>query len=138
MATPKVVTDGSSDLDEGVFNLFLNAIKSQVKLNAFRLLFTAATNVPTVVSTYFNEGEVVDGDLSWNAGGVYIAITLTGFVNKPLVFVTNIVSSATNVFQVQGAAAAVSEARVTFTNDAMTAAVDPDGNIEVSVFILGD
>jgi hypothetical protein len=56
MATPKTVTDASSDLDEAVLNLFLRAGKLQVKINYCVVLFTASTNAVTVNSARDSDG----------------------------------------------------------------------------------
>ena len=78
-ATPKTITDDSSDLDEANLNLFVRGGKLQVKVNYFQLLFTASTNAVTVVGTVDSDGEVISADLTWDAGATTIDVTLSGF-----------------------------------------------------------
>lgn len=65
-ATPKTFTDNSSDVDEANLNLFVRGGKLQVKVNYLVFIFTAATNVVTVQSSWDSDGEVIDADLVWN------------------------------------------------------------------------
>lgn len=134
-ATPKVVTDAGTDLDEGVLNLFINGIKSQVKVNYFTLDFDAGTNIPTVASDASNDGEVVDGDLSWN-GSSYVDVVLSGFSTKAVILVSIEADASTNVKNIRAIATSSTAAEIHFT-DADFATVDPDGNISANVFIIG-
>jgi hypothetical protein len=97
MATPKTVTDASSDLDEAVLNLFVRGGKVQVKVNYWSLTFTASTNAVTINTAWDSDGEIVDGDLVWNAGTTKIDITLTGFVKTPVVLAQIVSNSSTNI-----------------------------------------
>ena len=100
MATPKTITDASSDLDEAVLNLFVRGGKLQVKMNYAVLLFTAATNAVTVSATGDSDGEIVSGDCTWSAGSLRIEVTLTGFSVAPMVMATIAGNSSTNVEKV--------------------------------------
>ncbi len=101
MATPKTVIDGSTDLDEGVLNLFLRAGKSEVKANWFHMKFTATTNAVDVLSWADSDGEVVSGDLAWNATDVRVEVTLTGFTLRPVPFAVIARNFTTNVAEVR-------------------------------------
>lgn len=138
MATPKVVTDASSDLDEAVLNLFLNALVAQAKCNFFALKFEAAGDAVTVHARSEN-GEVVDGDLAWNAGSVRIDITLTGFTEIPVIFASILDNSSTNVAALEmGESASTTLQTISFRAAGVApAAVDPDGDVYLNVFIIG-
>jgi hypothetical protein len=130
MATPKTVTDASSDLDEAVLNLFLRAGKVQVKINYCSILFTAATNVATVSSLWDSDGEIVSGDLSWVS--TEINVVLTGFTAAPVALASIAQNSSTNV----GAVLPRTDSSTAFLRFVGTGAgetaVDPDANIAVN------
>ncbi len=137
-ATPKTVTDASSDLDEAVLNLYVRGGKLQVKVNYFELLFTASSNAVTVVGGTDSDGEVVSGDLAWNAGAVRIDITLSGFSAPPVFNASISTNSSTNVEKLWCSADSATNARLSFvTNATPGVAVDPNGNMEVMVMVIG-
>ena len=135
-ATPKVVTDGSSDLDEGVLNLFLNALKSQVKINFFLVQIVEATNVATIETAFSNDGEVVDADVTYDGAGELL-ITLTGFSTKPLVYaIIGGGTAATNTPILTSGANSNVQA-VIETRDTSMVITDIDDDIDILVLILG-
>ena len=137
-ATPKTITDGSSDLDEANLNLFLRAGKLQAKVNYCTILFTAAGNAVTIYATVDSDGEIVDGDLSWSAGDVRIEIVLSGFSAKPVALATMYDNASTNVekLKIQSQGAAI--VHLYFLSNATPgAAVDPDGNVYVNLLFIG-
>lgn len=136
-ATPKVITDNSSDLDEANLNLFLNALKLQVKINYCSLVFTASSNTPTIDTGRANGGEIVDGDLSWDSGNNEIDVTLSGFSTTPLVFATIHSNGSTNADEIRAAGTSSTAAFIRFTASGGNAGVDPDGNMQISVMFLG-
>ena len=137
-ATPKTFTDGSTDLDEANLNLMVRGGKLQVKVNYFQLLFTASSNAVTVVSAVDSDGEVVSGDLAWNAGAVNIDVTLSGFSTLPVVTATISTNASTNVEKLWCDATLSTNATIEFISNATPgAAVDPDGDVEVMVLIIG-
>lgn len=139
MATPKTVVDSSVDLDEAVLNLFLRAGKAQVKVNYFVLAFVAASNAVTVDSAWDSDGEIVDADLSWNAGSTQIDVTLSGFTAVPVAFATHhVTSTSSNVGHVIAEGLSTSTARVVFLDAAAgPSKVDPSHDIEVNVLFIG-
>jgi len=138
-ATPKTFTDGSTDLDEANLNLFVRGGKLQVKINYLTLLFTASTNVVTAYSGTDSDGEIVDGDLSWNAGETRVDVVLSGFSTNPVVLATIQSNGSTNVEKVHvqpmsGGAAAY----LRFMSSATPGvAVDPDGDVYVNLAFIG-
>lgn len=137
-ALPKTFTDGSTDLDEANLNLMVRGGKLQSKHNWFELLFTASTNAVTVVAGTDSDGEVVSADLAWNAGAVRIDITLSGFSAPPVVVPAISVNSSTNVEKLWSTADSSTNHRLSFvTNATPGVAVDPDGDMQVMVMILG-
>ena len=137
-ATPKTVTDASSDLDEAVLNMFVRGGKLQVKINYFVLLFTAATNAVTVYATADSDGEVISGDLSWNAGSTLVDIVLSGFSTLPVGFVTIFSNASTNVEKVQIKATSGTAAELRFMSNATPGVpVDPDGDMHVNILFVG-
>jgi hypothetical protein len=138
MATPKTITDASSDLDEANLNLFLRAGKLQVKVNYCLIDFDAATDTPTVLGTVDSDGEIVTGDLSWDAVDDEIDIVLTGFTAQPVILTTKDATwSATNVDDVIGRTSSSSAAHIRFVSGASSTAVDPNGDIRVYVLLIG-
>ena len=138
MATPKTVTDASSDLDEAVLNLFLRAGKLQVKVNYAVIAFTAAGNTVAVSGSFDSDGEIVTGDTSWDAGDVRIEITITGFTAVPVVLGGIITNSSTNIEKARFEAISSSVVAVTFLSNATPgAATDPDGDMTVNLFLIG-
>jgi hypothetical protein len=135
-ATPKVVTDGSSDLDEAVLNLFVNGLKSQVKVQYFHMDFNASTNTPSISSTFSNDGEIVTGDLS-QSGSNWIDVVMSGFSTKPVIVATLSQCSATNVFNVMALATSSTAAQIWFTDDDYSTAVDPNGDVGVNILMIG-
>ena len=137
-ATPKTFTDGSTDLDEANLNLMVRGGKLQIKVNYFQLLFTASTNAVTVVAAVDSDGEVVSGDLAWNAGAVNIDATLTGFSTLPVVVATISTNASTNVEKIWADATTSTNVTIEFISNATPGvAVDPNGYVEVMVFIIG-
>lgn len=137
-ATPKVVTDGSSDLDEAVLNLFVNGIKAQVKVNFFAIQFVASTNTPSVLPGIDSDGEVVTGDLSWNAGTTQIDITLSGFSAAPVAIVVISDNNSTNVGDAIPRPNTSSAMSLRFIGaSGGDVAVDPDGDVRVQVLLIG-
>ena len=136
-ATPKTITDASSDLDEANLNLFVRGGKLQVKINYLVLKFAESDNACTV-HTNDSDGEVVDGDLTWNVGSTLIDIVLSGFSAAPVGLATLVSNASTNVeklfLQLTGAAAA--ELRF-ISNATPGAAVDPDGDMYVALLFIG-
>lgn len=138
MATPVVSTDSSSGLDAAVLNKYLNALKLNVKINFFELLFTASSNVVTVVGGTDSDGEVISGDLAWNAGALRIDITLTGYTNVPVMLAAISVNGSTNVEKLWCTADSNTNARLSFVSNATPGvAVDPNGDVRIMVIILG-
>lgn len=136
MATPKVVTDGSSDLDEAVLNKFVSSPKSQVKINHCVIDFAASTNTPTVDSGTDSDGEIVTGDLAWSS--TEITIALTGYSNVPVVQATICAGmSASNVGGVHAVATSNTSAKIRFVAGDAATAVDPNGDISVNVVVIG-
>jgi hypothetical protein len=137
-ATPKTMIDGSTDVDEDVLNLYVRGGKLQVKVNYLVVLFTAATNAVTVYGTADSDGEIVDGDLSWNAGSTLIDIVLSGFSTLPVGLVTIFSNGSTNVEKVQVKATSSTAAELRFMSSATPgAAVDPDGDMHVNLLFIG-
>lgn len=138
MATPKTVTDNSSDLDEAVLNLFIRGGKLQVKVNYVVALFTAATNVATVDTSYDSDGEIIDADLTWNAGSTRLDITLSGFSTLPVVQAIIVGNSSTNVDRLYVDATAATNALVKFIGAGPGgSSVDPDGDMTIAVLVIG-
>lgn len=136
-ATPKVVTDGSSDLDESVLNKFVNGVKGQVKVNFCRILFTASTNVPTIVGLYTNDGEILTGDLAFT--GNEIVVTLTGFSLRPIPVATIGDNNSTNVGDVLAYGTSLTDLRLRpIGTSGGETAVDPDGDIEINLLLIGN
>ena len=137
-ATPKTFTDGSTDLDEANLGLLVRGGKLQVKVNYFELLFTASSNVVTVVAGTDSDGEVISADLAWNVGAVRIDVTLSGFSVPPVMTANISVNSSTNVEKLWCTADTSTNARLSFiTNATPGVAVDPDGDVQVNVLIIG-
>ena len=137
-ATPKTFTDASTDLDEANLNLFVRGGKLQVKVNYFQLLFTASSNAVTVVSGVDSDGEVVSGDLAWNAGSTQIDITLSGFSTLPVATATISTNASTNVEKLWVDATASTNATIEFISSATPGvAVDPNGDMLIMVIIIG-
>ena len=137
MATPKVVTDGSSDLDEAVLNKFLSVPKAEVKLNYAMIKFVADGNTVTVDATYDSDGEIVTGDLAYDDAG-NITITLSGFTAIPPGFATIYSNAATNVGNVLYRPGSTTTGILRFIGTgAGESAVDPDGDVHVQVAIVG-
>ena len=137
-ATPKTITDGSSDLDEANLNLFVRGGKLQVKFNYLVVFFEAAGNAVIVYASRDSDGEIVDGDLSWNAGSTLIDITLSGFSAPPVGIATMRLNGATNVEKVHFNATAAATAELYFMSSATPGAqVDPDGDVYVNLIIIG-
>ena len=138
MATPKVVTDASSDLDEAVLNLFLSVPKLQVKVNYLRVLFAAAGNTVTVDS-FDSDGEVVDGDLAWNGGSTKIDCTISGFTVKPIVLITPGTNASANADSIVASASTTSNIEIYFRDatGGRGSNVDPDGDVSFNMFIIG-
>lgn len=138
MATPKVVTDGSSDLDEAVLNKFVSCPKAEVKINYFSVTFTAADNSVAVDAGIDSCGEIVTGDCAWDAGDMRIEIVLTGFSNVPVAFASLRENLSTNVEKVWASALASSVLAIDFKSIATPGtSVDPDGNVTVGVLVIG-
>lgn len=133
-ATPKTFTDGSSDVDEANLNLFVRGGKLQVKVNYCRVLFTAATNTPTV-DTGDSDGEIVTGDLSWSA--TEIEVVLSGFSTAPIAIAVIESNSSTNVEAVLPRLASSSLMSLRFVSGAGQVAVDPDGDVKVNLLVIG-
>lgn len=138
MATPKVFTDNSTPLDEANLNKFLNAIKAQVKVNFFGVSFTASDNSVAIISGQDSDGEVVDGDLAWDGTDNEIDITLTGFSSVPIGIVTIRDNNSTNVGDVLFRITDSSTVHLRFIGSSGgETAVDPDGDVQVQVIIIG-
>jgi len=136
-ATPKTFTDDSTDLDEATLNLFVRGGKLQVKVNYFELLFTASTNAVTLTAAD-SDGEVIAADLAWNAGSVRIDVTLTGFSTAPIIFAAISSNASTNVEKMWAEGIDGTTARIYFKSSATPgASVDPDGDMQVNVLIIG-
>ena len=137
MATPKTVTDGSSDLDEAVLNLFLRAGKLQVKVNYGTIKFVAATNTPTIDATFDSDGEVITADLAYDAAG-NITITLSGFTAIAVGLLTIYSNASTNIGNVLFRPGSTTSGIMRYIGTAAgEAAVDPDGDIYVQFLIIG-
>ena len=137
-ATPKTVTDASTDLDEAVLNLYVRGGKLQVKVNYFELLFTASSNAVTVVSGTDSDGEVVSGDLAWNAGAVRIDATLSGFSVPPVMVATISANGSTNIEKVWCTADSLTNGQIKFiSDDSPGVATDPNGDMQVMVMAIG-
>lgn len=137
-ATPKTVTDASSDLDEAVLNLFVRGGKLQVKVNYCVITFTAAGNAVAVSGSWDSDGEIVSGDCSWSAGDVRIEVTLTGFSAPPVAIAQLVANNSTNVEKLWAYASAAGTLLVLFkTNATPGASVDPDGDMQVGLFLIG-
>lgn len=136
-ATPKTVTDASSDLDEAVLNMFVRGGKLQVKVNYLVLKFEASGNAVTVSSSD-SDGEIVDGDLSWNAGSTLIDIVLSGFSAAPVVVASIAVNSSTNVEKVRVRTSSSTAAELIFQSAATPGvSTDPDGDMYVNLLFIG-
>ena len=137
MATPVVSTDASSNVNAAVLNKYLNAGKLNVKVNYFELLFTASTNAVTVTGAD-SDGEVVSGDLTWNAGSVRIDVTLSGFSVAPVILAAISTNTSTNVEKVAASGLSGTSAIIEFLSNATPGVkVDPDGDMQVNVIIIG-
>ena len=139
-ATPKTITDASSDLDEANLNLFVRGGKLQVKVNYCVIKFEAAGNAVTVYAARDSDGEIVDGDLSWNAGSVQVEIVLSGFSAAPVGQATIRApgNASTNVEKVQIDTTSSTAAILHFMSSATPGAkVDPDGDMYVNVLFIG-
>ena len=137
MATPKVSTDDSTDLDEAVLNLYVTAVKLQVKLNYCTILFTASTNTPTVVAGVDSDGEIVTGDLSWDAGDEEIDITISGFTAIPVGVTTIQDNNSSNVHDLQYRHTNTTTVHIRPTASGGETSVDPDGDIQFSLILIG-
>lgn len=138
MSTPKTIVDASTDLDEAVLNLFLRAGKLQVKVNYCRIDFDAGTNTPTIQGSTDSDGEIVTGDLSWDAGDTEIDIVLSGFTAVPVVMTTLTGNDSTNIGAVLGRTSSASLVHLRFIGvGAGQTAVDPDNDVRTHVFIIG-
>lgn len=138
MATPKVAEDGVTDLDEAVLNKYLNAIKSQVKINFCRIDFASAGETPTVSSAWDSDGEIVTGDLSYDGTAEEIDIVLSGFSNIPVGFVQIISNASTNVGGVLFRATSAALVHIRFIGTgAGETGVDPDGDVDLALAVIG-
>ena len=136
-ATPKTITDASSDLDEANLNLFVRGGKLQVKVNYLALKFEADGNAVTVHGVD-SDGEIVDGDLTWNAGSTCIDVTLSGFSAIPVMLATLRTNGSTNVEKLEVTAADANTGVISFMSNATPgAAVDPDGDVYVNLLVIG-
>ena len=136
-ATPKTITDASSDLDEANLNLFVRGGKLQVKVNYLALKFEAAGNAVTVHGVD-SDGEIVDGDLTWNAGSTCIDVTLSGFSAIPVMLATLRTNGSTNVEKLEVTAADANTGVISFMSNATPGeAVDPDGDVYVNLLVIG-
>ena len=139
MATPKTFTDLSTALDEANLNLLVRGGKLQIKVNYVGVLFTASTNAITVAASMDSDGEIVAADMVWNAAFTRIDVTLSGFVLFPIAFVQLAdVGASTNVEDMWVDVVSATSAQVTFRGTgAAPAKVDPDGDVNFQLFIIG-
>lgn len=141
MATPKNVTDGSSDLDEAVLNNYVNGLISQVKVNYFMLFHDESAGTQAVGGSFDDNGEITDSDLSYNSTSDQFEITLSGFSNTPIVQATLRTNATTNVgdvlTQTSDATSSLATIRPVSGAAGSQAAVDPDGDLRIFVFIIG-
>jgi hypothetical protein len=135
MSTPKFVTDGVDDMDEAVVNHALYVPKVEVKINYCEITFTAAGNT-VAVNAVDSDGEIVSGDCAWDAGNTRINITLTGFTATPIVIAALKSNASTNAVLVRSNGGSSSQAQIHF-DDGAGSAVDPDGDVEVVLIVIG-
>ena len=137
-ATPKTYTDHVDDLDEAVLNMFVRGGKLQVKVNYCVVRFTAATNEVTVHPSNDSDGEIVDGDMTWNAGTSLVDIVLSGFSTAPVGIATIMSNASTNIEKVRVQATSGTAATLVFLSNATPGAnTDPDGDVYVNLLFIG-
>lgn len=137
-ATPKTITDASSDLDEANLNLFVRGGKLQVKVNYLVVKFEADGNAVTASPSYDSDGEIVDGDLAWDAGDVEVDVTMSGFSVAPVGFATIVINNSTNVEKLKLQCTGATAAKLRFMSNATPGVqVDPDGDVYAAVLIIG-
>jgi hypothetical protein len=138
MATPQIHTDGSTDMEEAVFNQYLSAggnAKVNVKMVYAHIRFNGASL--EVVSTT-DSSQIVTGDLTFNGGNTSVEITLAGYVNPPLV-IASPNSAVLTAHGVKGTASSNVLAEITFydepSNQITTGSLDT--NMNFNVLIIG-
>ncbi len=93
MATPKIITDGTTELKEAELNKFVAAddAKVQCKMNWAHVRYNGTAW--EVVSGEDKAG-IASLDLSWDGVGTALDITLSGFSNPPIAVVCPASASA--------------------------------------------
>lgn len=87
MATPKVVTDGTTVWEEAELNKFLSSdgTKIQVKTYHGRIRYNGAS---LEISGSIDSAGMVSANLAFNAGATAIELTIAGFTNAPAIQTT--------------------------------------------------
>lgn len=138
-ATPKNITDNSSDLDEAVLNNFLNAVDSQWKLNAAALRFDQSVPEAILISGFSGTSEIASGDVSWDATNDEIDVTLSGYSNSPVAVAVIMVNSSSNVGAVYANVTSSTEVQIEFQDaTAGGGSVTPNGDVDVALIVVGD
>jgi hypothetical protein len=86
VATPKVVTDGTTEFEEAAINKFIaagEANKVQVKVWYGRVRYTGSA---WEVSSSFDSAGLTTGALAWSTN--QLQMTLSGFSNVPIILAT--------------------------------------------------
>jgi hypothetical protein len=135
MSTPKVITDGTTELNEAALNKFIcagEANKSQVKCWYGRVRFTGSTW--EVVSTSDSAG-LTTGALAWASS--QLQITLSGWTNPPLIVATPVADDDAN-YTVKAYASSNVLAVVRFYNiDTGALITTQAATMDFNVLILG-
>lgn len=93
MATPKIITAGVTPLSEANLNKFIagNGTKVQIKVLYANVIYSGGN---LVVDSGSDSCGIATGDLSYDTGGDFLKITVSGFTNIPHVQLTRHSASA--------------------------------------------
>lgn len=140
MATPKNITDGSSDLDEAVLNNYVNGLKSQVKVNFAGITFVNSSTSAGLSSTD-TAGEITGSDVSWDGTNNKVDVTLSGFSAEPAAQVSFKHNGSSNVGQLLVNTPSSSAAEIYFLSGAAGQgtgdSIEPDGDVRFFLFLIG-
>ena len=134
MATPKVMTDGSTALTEANLNLYARS-KLQVKIYHVVVKYSGGN---LVVDSDFDSYGPVTGDLTYDGTNKVLNITLAGFTNPPVAVATPKYANAN--YNIKAHATSNTNVRVAFyaiSNGANVDAASPDANMNFNLLIIG-
>lgn len=138
MATPKVSTDDSTDLDEAVLNQYLSAVDTQWKLNACAILFDQSATSADLASGFAGTSEIASSDISWDGSNNEIDVTLSGYSNSPVAVAHIMTNSSSNAAAVYANVTGTTEVQLEFQDaTAGGGSVAPDGDVQVGLIVLG-